>query len=195
MLRWTLTLLLASCAAQAAVFPVQTHAFGVVAPGSWLNLIWLPLLAFVTLPCAAVGLALNMAGAAAAAAASLHAAALPADRILWLLERLDGAGAITAIQCLRFDPVAMLGMGACLCVSAFLAERRLLRLPVPPAALRLLIAGALLIPIGQAPALLGQAMLEHRDAVRVTLFDVGQGQSVLVECGGGRILIDGGGVL
>ena len=192
-LRWTLTLLLASCAAQAAVFPVQTHAFGVVAPGSWLNLIWLPLLAFVTLPCAAVGLALNMAGAAAAAAASLHAAALPADLILWLLERLDGAGAITAIQCLRFDPVAMLGMGACLCVSAFLAERRLLRLPVPPAALRLLIAGALLIPIGQAPALLGQAMLEHRDAVRVTLFDVGQGQSVLVECGGGRILIDGGG--
>ncbi len=192
-LRWTVLLLLVSCAAQVAVFPVQSHVFGVVAPGFWLNLIWLPLLAFVTLPCAALGLFLHVLGAAAMARAVLWIAVLPAELILWLLERLDAAGAIPAVQCLRFAPVTMLGMGACLAAAAYMAERRLLRLPIPPSARRLLLAGALLIPIGQGPVWLEQTVLEHRDAVRVTLFDVGQGQSVLVECGGRRILIDGGG--
>ena len=49
-IRWSGSMLLVSVAAQLAVLPVVVSVFGVISLNLWANLLWLPLLTFITLP-------------------------------------------------------------------------------------------------------------------------------------------------
>ena len=189
--QWAVSLLLVSCAAQMAVMPVQVYVFGTLAPFFLLNLVWLPLLTFITLPCAMLGLAAQVAGGAALSAALLWLAALPARAVLWLLTLLDGMGAMPLVQCIRFSPEALLGAGACLFFCFALAAHLLAHKKLPAAMWRLAACGlCLFLALGMAPAM--QKNHAVPDAA-ITVFDVGQAQAVLVEIGSARVLVDGGG--
>ncbi len=189
--QWAVTLILVSCAAQLAVMPVQIYVFGTAAPFFLLNLVWLPLLTFMTLPCAMLGLAAQTAGLAAFSSVLLWLAALPAEAVLRLLDLLDGIGVMPLVQCVRFSPQALLGAGVFLFSCFAFAGCACLKKKPVPSAWRMAACGlSLFFALGVLPAIGGSS--GGRDC-SVTLFDVGQAQSVLVECGNERVLVDGGG--
>ena len=212
--RWTGAMLIVSLAAQAAVLPLLAATFGAVSPCLWLNLIWLPPLTFVTLPCAALGLfLLILLGPQSLSALLFDAAAWPADVMLDLLETWAVQGWLPLVQCLRPAPLSALGWGAVLAALAFMAQRRLLdrrRRAAEAAgkmlqktdggrdeggARRLLFCGIFLMLAGQAPLWLDDARACWEERVTLSLLDVAQGQAALLEYPGGRILVDGGGSL
>ena len=192
LVRWTGTMLLLSCAAQLAVLPVLVEVFGVVNLNFWMNVVWLPPLTFVTLPCAALGLLL-LGIAPQVSSLLFSVAARPADGMLGLLEALDSTGWLPFIQCPRPHPLSCLGYGAALAALLLLAQARLAHRRPGPVLTRLLVAGLLLMPAGQLPTW-ADAIRAHREGrVALTVFDVGQGQALLLEYPGGRMLVDGGG--
>lgn len=193
-LRWVLALIIVSFAAQAAVLPVLASVFGAVSPCFWLNLLWLPPLAFVILPLAALGLVLVMlSGPQALSALIFEAAAWPADIMLSLLEMLDASGFLPFLQCFRPSPISSLGYGAVLTALAFLFQARASRKPVSRSLKRLLVFGLLFMLAGQAPQWLDDVRASFEKRVTLSMIDVGAGQSVLLEYPGGRMLVDGGG--
>lgn len=197
LLRWGGAMFIVSLAAQAAVLPLLAFTFGTVSPCLWLNLLWLPPLTFITLPCAALGLCfMIILGPQALSAFLFDAAAWPADMMLALLERLGTEGLLPLIQCFRPEPLSALGYGVLLTALAFMAERRLRGRSTDGsvgALRRLLICGAALMLAGQAPLWLDAIRARAEGRVSLSLLDVGQGQAALLEYPGGRILIDGGG--
>lgn len=193
-LRWALAIVIVSLAAQAAVLPVLVSAFGAVSPCFWLNLLWLPPLTFLTLPLAALGLALLMlSGEQGLSSLFFEAAAWPADVMLSLLEMLDAGGFLPFIQCFRPAPLSSLGYGTVLAAMAFLFQTRARRKPVSRSLRRLLCFGLLFMLAGQAPQWLDDIRASFERRVTLSMIDVGAGQAVLLEYPGGRMLIDGGG--
>ena len=192
--RWAGTMLLLSCAAQLAVLPVLVLVFGAVSLNVWMNLLWLPLLTLVTLPCAALGLVLLIAFGGQAVSSLLFAvAAYPADAVLALLSSLAHGGWLPFVQCLRPSSLSCLGYGAVLAAAALAAQAALRRTTVGAVAKRLLVAGLVCMPVGQMPVWLDELSALREERVTLTVFDVGQGQALLLEYPGGRMLVDGGG--
>jgi len=192
------TMLMISCSAQLAVLPVLVSVFGAVGPCFWLNVIWLPPLTFITLPCAALGLfLLVLSGPQAISALLFSLAAWPADLMLSFLELLDAAGALPFLQCIRPSSLSALGYGtafvaAMLMLGVWLARKwrtggRILR--------RWLCCGLILMLAGQFPQCLDEIQASFERRVTLSLIDVGHGQAVLLEYPGGRLLVDGGGSL
>lgn len=194
LMRWAGNMLILSCAAQLAVLPILVSVFGVVSPNFWMNLVWLPPLTFVTLPCAALGLLVLLCfGPQPVSMLLFSVAAWPADAMLELLTVLEQGGWLPFVQCFRPGTVTCLGYGVLLTGLFLLAHARIMHRPAGSVVKRLLLAGFLLMPIGQVPVWADalQAHVERRTTM--TVFDVGQGQAVLLEYPGGRMLVDGGG--
>ena len=193
-IRWAGIMLLLSSAAQAAVLPVLVSVFGVVSIHVWANLLWLPLLTFITLPCAALGLVfLVVFGEQPLSSLLFELAAFPADTVLDFLFFLKDYGWLPFLQCPRPSSLSSLGYGAVLVGLALAAQDALCGKKAGAAAKRLLVAGVFLIPAGQVPVWVDDMLARHEERVTLTLFDVGQGQAVLLEYPGGRVLVDGGG--
>lgn len=176
-----------SVAAQLATLPLVLDAFGRSTFWFPLNLLWLPILGFLVLPLAFLGLVACAAGWDQAAGSLLHLASLPCEALLIGLRWLEENAGLDAFIAPRPHWTALLGFGA-VGVAACL---RLNRERLPEAGKRLLIAGVLLLCVG--PLLRVHAFFEP--AVSLRALDVGQGQALLLEWPhGGRALIDGGGL-
>lgn len=176
-----------SVAAQLATLPLVLDAFGRSTVWFPLNLLWLPILGFLVLPLAFLGLVACAAGWDQAAGCLLHLASLPCDALLIGLRWLEENAGLDTFIAPRPHWTALLGFGA-VGVAACL---RLNRERLPDAGKRLLLAGALLLCVG--PLLRVHAFFEP--AVSLRALDVGQGQALLLEWPhGGRALIDGGGL-
>ena len=190
-IRWLSVTLIISFTAQAAVLPILATVFGAVGPCFWLNAVWLPPMTFITLPCAALGLLFLLLGFPFLADILLSVAAWPADRMLEILEFLDGYGCIPFVQCLRPSSITSLGYVVALVVVLYALgslQGKRLRFGV-----RWLIAGVFLMFCGQAPALVDKLSASVENRVELSVLDVGQGQAVLITYPGGRMLVDGGG--
>ncbi|MDL2279726.1 ComEC/Rec2 family competence protein, partial [Desulfovibrio sp. OttesenSCG-928-G11] len=189
-----------SLAIQAALLPLVLRAFGSSGLSFPLNLIWLPALSLIVLPLAFAGLAASALGLPEAAAALLLLADAPGQGLLMLLEGLDNAGLLLAPLLPRPHWLSMAGYWLlCLGLPGLLlrgAEKTrrsrsffLQRAWVPLLGLCLLLA---------PPAL--RFWEQERPGVSLTLFDVGQGEAMLIawqglgaEGASGRALLDGGG--
>jgi competence protein ComEC len=184
---------------QLILLPLSARVFGTSSPWFALNLLFLPLIDGVALP-------LGLAGMAVAPAAPdvagwlLLVARWPFDLLLVSLRWLDGAGLLGNPQLLRPHPAAMLGLwvllgAAVLHVSGQVADRASGNVTGQAAGTTrrraglLLTAGALLV-LGPVWPRLAAAT---DPAVRLAVLDVGQGQSVALDWGRGRMLVDGGG--
>jgi len=183
---WTFGLLWTSLAALAAILPVLALEFGEISPHIYLNLLWLPVLGFVVMPLGLAGLT--------AAAISPNAAAffyVPAawvcDWLMGLLAWQDGLGLLGVITVLRPLWPEIVGYFV-LCAALVLWWREGV---ARPGRILVLAVGFVL---AAAPAL-RQAGRDLSGEVRLTMLDVGQGQALVAEFpGGGRILVDGGGL-
>ncbi len=187
-----LATLVISFAAQMAVLPFLITVFGVVGPCFWLNVIWLPVMAFVILPFAALGLMALFLKLPLLAGLLLGAAAWPADRMLEALSLLESSGgALPFLQCPRPSVVSSLGyiavLATLLCAWRFPRRKRTRILA------RWCAAGLLLMLGGQLPYVLDDVQTRLERRVTLTVLDVGQGQALLVSYPGGRVLVDGGG--
>ncbi|KHK03459.1 DNA internalization-related competence protein ComEC/Rec2 [Desulfovibrio sp. TomC] len=184
-LLWTLGVLWTSITAEAAVLPLLARLFGDWPFNPWINLLWLPILGGVVMP-------LVLGGAALAAVPGLEPAAsllltAGADCCAWLMRALaafDAQGLLVSHAVLRPTWPQIIGCYGLLAILALAAAGRAL----PRAGL----AASLLLLL--APTAL-HCIEDSQPDVSVTVFDVGQGQSVAVAIPGGRrLLIDAGGL-
>ncbi|MDR2055193.1 MAG: ComEC/Rec2 family competence protein [Desulfovibrio sp.] len=184
--RRLLQILLLSMLIQATLLPLSLLLFGNA--GLWfpLNALWLPLLEFLVLPCAALGLVLQAGGLDWAARFVLDLAALPGQTLADMLAWLDSRGFLDIPAFLRPHWTGLPAFAALGCAAALAAGREK---PLK-AGRRLLALGCVLLCVG--PFLRMQERASG--AVRLSLLDVGQGQSVVLELPEGmRLLLDGGG--
>ncbi len=193
-LLWAWRLIFFSLAAQLAVLPVLVTVFGAVSMNIWANLLWIPLLSLVILPCAALGLTgLIFLGSQAVSTLLLDAAAWPAEKILSFLFLMDKEGWLPLIQCFRPSSLSWLGYGAVLVGGILWLEGRISGRGAGRKIWVLILCGGFLLPVEQASVWLKDFQKKSMRAVSLSMIDVGQGQSVLLEAGGKRILVDGGG--
>lgn len=176
-----------SIAAQAAVLPIVLDAFP--GTGVWfpLNLIWLPLLGMWVMPVSFAGLACSALGLISPASLLFTVAELPCKALFALLRWMDTAGILIAPVAPRPEWPAMAGYWLLLLLLPAFFMRKNLRKNVA------LLAAALCLMAGPA---LHAHIKAQEELVRMTVIDVGQGQSILITWQGaerGRALIDGGG--
>jgi len=184
---------------QLILLPLSARVFGTSSPWFALNLLFLPLIDGVALPLGLAGMALapafpDMAGWL------LLVARWPFDLLLVALRWLDDAGLLRTPQLLRPHPAAMLGLWVLLGAAVLHVMERASDEAVGHGggqaagttcrrAALLLAAGTLLV-LGPVWPRLATATAP---AVRLAVLDVGQGQSVALDWGRGRMLVDGGG--
>lgn len=172
---------------QLILLPLSARVFGTSSPWFALNLLFLPLIDGVALPLGLAGMALAPAFPDAAGWLLL-VARWPFDLLLVALRWLDGAGLLGNPQLLRPHPAAMLGLWTLLAAAVLHVSG-----PASGATRR---RAVLLLTAGAALAL-GPVWPRYAaatdPAMRLAVLDVGQGQSVAVDWGRGRMLVDGGG--
>ncbi|MBZ2170621.1 ComEC/Rec2 family competence protein [Cupidesulfovibrio sp. SRB-5] len=184
---------------QLILLPLSARVFGTSSPWFALNLLFLPLIDGVALPLGLAGMAMAPA-APEVAGWLLLVARWPFDLLLVSLRWLDGAGLLGNPQLLRPHPAAMLGLWVLLGAAVLHVSERVSDQTSGGAtgqatgstrrrAALLLAAGALLM-LGPVWPRLAAAT---DPAVRLAVLDVGQGQSVALDWGAGRMLVDGGG--
>lgn len=172
-------------AAQLAVLPIQFSVFGEASPHLYLNLLWVPVVEWAAQPLAYLG-ALTVVWLPAVGQPLLAGSARVCALMLESLAAMDARGWLTVYPVRRPWPPEVLGYALLLGGLAWASGM--------PRARRALWLGLCLVLLG-APSLY-QAWDQGRDRVRLTMLDVGQGQSVLIEAqGGARWLVDGGGTL
>jgi competence protein ComEC len=183
---WAFGLLWTSLAALAAILPVLALEFGEISPHVYLNLLWLPVLGFVVMPLGLAGL--TAAAVSPDAAAFFYVpAAWVCDWLMGLLAWQDGLGLLGVITALRPLWPEIVGYFV-LCAALVLWWREGV---ARPGRILVLAVGFVL---AAAPAV-RQAGRDLSGEVRLTMLDVGQGQALVAEFpGGGRILVDGGGL-
>jgi competence protein ComEC len=171
--------------ANLALLPVTVWYFGTYPPDFLLNLPWLPVQGLVVQVLGMLGLGLApVPGLSGVAGWLLATAAWVQDWMLVGLQHMVAVGLFPTWALLRPLWPELLGAGAVLAAAPFCWPRPRTQ------ALVLLLAGLLLQAWPQAEMLVDDA----RDAVRLTVFDVGQSQAVLVRVPGGkRVLVDAGG--
>jgi competence protein ComEC len=179
-----------SLAVQIALMPVLSNAFVGVGVAFPLNLLWLPILGMLVMPAAFLGLLATALNLSWFAQLCFQIAAYPCAWLMDFLRWLQGLELLPVIFPVRPHWLFILGVWFILSILPLfcmrLANRASLRLPGVLIALGLLLC---LLPTGL------RAYEQSRDAVRLRLIDVGQGQAILLEYPGGkRLLLDGGGV-
>lgn len=176
---WLARGLAASLAAQAALLPETTRAFGIIAPFATLvNLVAVPLVALLVPLGAIVALggawAAPVGWGAGIAAGFLEGLCEAAASFSWSVPPPSGA------TCLLY--LALL-------LAAGLRMGMLRRCAVRRTWVIALAASCLLMVIHPFPA-----ATPPGTTMRITALDVGQGDSILVEAGGAQVLVDTGGV-
>lgn len=184
-----LSLFLLSLIIQIALLPISLSQFQQA--GIWfpLNMIWLPLLGFITLPmsvaallCAAAPLAIFQQ----IASFCIDVAALPCSFLLFLLDQMAKWHLLVEPQFLMPHWSAAIAFGLLILALAWLLSKKHLK----QIAVMILCGAIAILAIG--PAL----RLYHypQNLIRITALDVGQGESLLVDLPGKiRLLMDGGG--
>lgn len=199
-----LILLGVSFCIQVALLPLTLRTFGSSGVLFPLNLLWLPVLGTVVMPLSFLGLLASCLGLEAPAAALLHGATLPCQALLEFLQWLDSAGLLFSplmprphwLSCAGFWLLCLVVPGV---IPSFWDTRKRVSDRGGKARFAPGSGGILLCFAGLALLLLPPLAALHdnnRERVRLTMLDVGQGQSVLLEWGGetsGRVLVDGGG--
>ncbi len=190
-LRRALDLLCVSLAAQLAVLPLLIWHFGMISPNIHINLLWIPLLALLVMPLGLAGLGAAALGWGVPAEFLFLGASEVALWFLGALHWLDVQGWLHEIATLRPGWPGRVGYWLMLLCFWLWARQRLERprRPQSPAwsAATCLSLALLVLPTAAVPLL-------ERGTVRLTLLDVGQGQSVLLQGQDGRrLLLDGGG--
>ncbi len=190
-MRRSLDLLCVSLAAQLAVLPLLVWNFGLVSFGVFINLLWIPLLALVVMPLSLAGLVAAPLPWSAPAGLLFLGASGVGQWFLDVLHWLEAQGWLHEILILRPEWPGRLGYWLIMLCFWLWARQRLERhgRPQPPAwsAAACLSLALLVLPTAALPLL-------QRGTVRLTLLDVGQGQSILVQGQHGRrLLLDGGG--
>jgi competence protein ComEC len=190
-LRRALDLLCVSLAAQLAVLPLLIWHFGVISPNIHINLLWIPLLASLVMPLGLAGMGAAALGWSVPAEFLFFGASEVVLCFLDALHWLEAQGWLHEIATLRPGWPGRLGYWLMLLCFWLWARQRLERprRPQPPAwsAAACLSLALLVLPTAAVPLL-------ERGTVRLTLLDVGQGQSVLLQGQNGRrMLLDGGG--
>lgn len=187
MLRLGWEALVLTLSANLALLPVSVWYFGTYPPNFLLNLPWLPAQGLVVQVLAMAGLGLaQVPGLAGLAGALLSAAAWVQDWMLAVLHALVLDGWFPTWALLRPLWPELLGASAVLALAPFCWPRQR-TLP-----LALLLGALVFMAFPHVQLLLEQG----RDEVRLTVFDVGQSQAVLVSAPGGRrVLVDGGGAM
>lgn len=195
------SLLGVSLGAQIVLMPLLVKTFGLYGLCFPLNLLWLPILGVWVMPCALAGTVLAAANVTGAAAWLMQLAVIPCDVLLDILHLLNRLGALPVSLPPRPHWLSMLGFWFLLaCLPSFVMRLRSMRQkPGMESSSRISrFALPCLLPcLGVALILLPFAATwldARRDVVRLRLLDVGQGQAVLVEWRGGRMLVDGGGL-
>ncbi len=184
--RTLLRIFLVSLCVQVVLLPLNMLLFGNA--GFWfpLNVAWLPVADLFVLPASVLGLLCAATGMEAAARLILDVAALPCQWLVDLLDWLAESGFLSAPSMLRPHWTALPAFAALLTALAFKAGRPAL----PKAALRLLLAGGLLLFLGPMLRLSERLLPE----IRLDVLDVGQSQAVVLRLPGHvRMMLDGGG--
>ena len=211
-LRLALFTLLLSSTIQLALSPLIAKAFGSMSLWFPLNVLWLPVLGAVVMPCSFFGLALAALGLEAAASFFLALASWPCIWLLGLLEWMDAAGVLAPSAILRPTWITCAGFWLlCLALPPLLLRlcqryryrQRLAGQGVTQKLIPKLFAGEGVAPplllvllasvMAVGPIIFGYYSY-NTQPVSVRLLDVGQGQAVLVSWPGGRALVDGGGL-
>lgn len=200
--RYLLSLLLLSLIIQIALAPLLARSFGLLGLAMPLNLLWLPVLGAVVMPCSFLGLAASALGLDVLASGLFYLATLPCGWLVHLLGALDAGGFLQAVYPPRPHWLTMLGYWFLLSLLPLIfalvrqkIQRRAHAAPLSnaPKSPRLrpvtikCICGFLLFIL---PLLWP---VWNKEGVRLRLLDVGHGQAVLLEWPEGRLLLDGGG--
>lgn len=186
--RYSIEMFLLSLCLQIILFPLNLALFH--NPGYWfpLNLLWLPVVSFIVLPCSLLGTFALALDIQSFAEALLACAAAPCDWMIQLLTCLEQHGLLHSSPLLRPFWTAIPALG---CLSAALAlhlsdTKQLAR----NFKMRLAVTGFLLSLFG--PLLHLETL--HSSDIELTMYDVGQGQALGLRFPGNlRFLIDGGG--
>lgn len=196
-LRAALGLFLATMCIQLIQLPLVLESFGAAGLAGILNVLWLPVLSCLVLPAAFMGfLVLHVPGLDLLAAWLFKLSAVITDGMLQALNWLDAVGMLLFPQFLRPPLIGGFGFYAVLAAAALLWQANAWRFfekrpfAVPRNSMLLLAIGVfcLLCPVGAR-------LIAYADpTVRLTMLDVSQGQSVLIEQGRHRFLLDAGGV-
>ncbi|WP_243313378.1 DNA internalization-related competence protein ComEC/Rec2 [Fundidesulfovibrio agrisoli] len=189
--RWSLLLAVpvgwacVTLASQLAVFPIQASLFGEASPHLYLNLLWVPVVEWAAQPLAYLG-ALTVTWLPIVGEPLLAGSATVCSWMLGSLEAMDARGWLATYPIQRpWWPEAMGWFALLGLASAFASLERKARAGWACLCLLLLAAPPL-----------WRAWDQQRERVSLTLLDVGQGQSALIEVpGGGRYMVDGGGAL
>jgi competence protein ComEC len=184
-LSWAAGVLAVSVCATVAIMPLVSWYFGTFSPNLLLNLVWLPVLGFAVMPLGLLGMLLAVFNwTAPAGGLLLGLAARIADGLLRLLDAVQASGLTPVFAVLRPLWPELLGF-VLLLVTAAVCLRSKRRVPV-------LLAGLGFVLLA-APHVRVMAQ-DSRDRVRLTMLDVGLGQSLIVSLPGGhRWLVDTGG--
>ncbi|UJX40015.1 ComEC/Rec2 family competence protein [Desulfovibrio sp. JY] len=174
-----------SLCAEAAVMPLIARLYGDLTPNPWINLLWLPVLGGVAMPLALAGLAASVIpGLMGLGAGLLGAAAACCEGLMRLLAVANAHGLLLSSAVLRPGWVETIGCLGLLAALAMVVSGG--RRPMAAMAASLVL---LLFPT------VWRSLSDMRELVRITVLDVGQGQSVALELPGGkRLLVDAGGL-
>ena len=177
-LRWALTLLSVSVAANLGLAPVLAEHFGRVSPNLYFNLLWLPLLGGVVMPAGLLGLGFGaVPGLQQAGGQLLAVAGWGLDTLAGLMRMAHAEGFLPCFTAVRPGEWGLVASAMVLAALA-LWNRRGLWFGLAGAAVA---AGILAWPAGDG-------------GVHLTALDVGQGQALVIRTPSGkRYLVDGGG--
>ena len=184
-------LLCLSLAAQLAILPLIVWTFGQLSPQFYLNVLWLPFQGFLVQPLGMVAMCLLPWPSLAAPLFDWAAALLDAG--VWVLAWLDTHGHLEPYIPLRPDWPAWVGYWtlALWAVLLLRAKTQAKATSRRAALVGLPLMGLLLLAWPTLETLLADA----RGNVVLTLLDVGQGQSLVLEYPyGRRLVLDGGGL-
>ncbi len=160
------------------------------------NCFWLPLLAFWVLPFAALGLLLSLTAAQGLAVHVVSLAAWPCEGLLHVVQFLESLDVLQHAAVVRPHVTTLMAWFILMLALALIAGRiswhhmRQGKVILPHTLRRLFLLAACLLCM--APILRYAGYWQGN--LRLTMFDVGQGQAVgIVLPGGQRLLVDGGG--
>lgn len=184
LLGWACGLLAVSVCANIALMPLVSWTFGTLSPNILLNLVWLPILGFVVMPLGLLGMALSVsAWTMPVGGLLLGGAAHVMDGLLTLLHWCATQGWTPIYTVLR--PLWPEVLGFTLVVTAAVLAWANKRSFGGLAGL-----GFLLLVLPHVVIMVS----DSRSGIRLSLIDVGLGQSALISTPGGhRWLIDAGG--
>jgi competence protein ComEC len=173
-----------SLCATVSLLPLGSWYFGSLSPNLLFNVVWIPMLGFAIMPLGLAGMILSpFAFTAPAGGMLLKLAAGMTDHMLGLLHMAAGAGLTPVVAVLR--PLWPEVVGFFLLLVVALAAWANRRVSTGLAGLGFLLLAAPHVFVMASDA---------RDEVRLTVLDVGLGQSALISLPGGhRWLVDGGG--